>query len=130
MSKTYFVVGPTSIVFENLSSSDKLNGIEGQDMTIKCTAVGGQPAPDVKLVILGSTYTGTQSAEHTFIPNKSNDGSTVTCKAGYNQISYNPIKTMANIYLMCKYLMLHINVMKDMKTSNTLYGIYSFYNKM
>lgn len=99
----YFVVGPTSVHIENVTQDNKIPGIEGKDMTIKCTAVGGQPLPDVKLVILGSTYTGLASAHHIFKPHKSDDGSAVTCQAGYDQINYTPLKTIAYIYLMCKY---------------------------
>ncbi|CAC5394852.1 NCAM [Mytilus coruscus] len=77
-------------------------GIEGQDMTIKCTATGGQPQPDVQLVVLGSTYTGKQSAQLTFKPLSSNDGYTVTCQAGYTDINYYPLTVSAHFHLKLK----------------------------
>ncbi|CAG2206462.1 unnamed protein product [Mytilus edulis] len=76
-------------------------------MTIKCTAVGGQPEPDVKLVILGSTYTGKQSAQHKFKPVSGNDGSNVICQAGYEEFEHYPLTTSANIHL--KYEKLKLN---------------------
>ncbi|XP_052063074.1 nephrin-like [Mytilus californianus] len=96
------IVGPSAITIENVTPDNKIPGIEGQDMTIKCTAVGGQPAPDIKLVILGSTYIGKQSAQHTFKPVGANDGSDVTCRAGYEDIRYHPLNTTAYIYLKLK----------------------------
>ncbi|CAC5359013.1 unnamed protein product [Mytilus coruscus] len=96
------IVGPSAITIENVTPDNKIPGIEGQDMTIKCTAVGGQPASDVKLVILGSTYIGKQSAQHTFKPVRANDGSDVTCRAGYEDIRYYPLNTTAYIYLKLK----------------------------
>ncbi|VDI37246.1 Hypothetical predicted protein, partial [Mytilus galloprovincialis] len=94
------IIGPTSVYIGNVTPYNKILGIEGQDMTINCTAVGGQPAPDIKLVILGSIYAGLGLAQHTFTPHSSDDGSTVTCQAGYNQINFNPLSTSAYIHLM------------------------------
>lgn len=99
-----FVVGPTAVTIENITPDNKLPGIEGQDMNIKCTAVGGQPAPDVKLVILGSSFIGKQSVQHTFKLHRSIDGSTVSCQAGYEEISYFPFNTTAYMYLKRKYM--------------------------
>ncbi|XP_071175218.1 synaptogenesis protein syg-2-like [Mytilus edulis] len=96
------IVGPTTVSLDNVTPDNKIPGIEGQGMTIKCTAVGGQPPPDVKLEILGSTYTGKQSAQHTFRPLSSNDGSTVTCLAGYTDLNYFPFNTTAYIHLKLK----------------------------
>ncbi|CAC5404052.1 unnamed protein product [Mytilus coruscus] len=96
------IVGPTNISIENETSDNKIPGKEGQDMTIKCTAVGGQPQPDIKLVILGFTYTGDQSAQHTFKPQRTNDGSAITCQAGYTEINFYPLITEAYIHLMLK----------------------------
>lgn len=100
----YFVVGPTSVYIENVTPDNNILGIEGQDMTIKCTAIGGDPPLDVKLVILGSNYDGSGSAHHTFKPHSSGDGSTVTCQAGHDQNNFNPLSTSAYIHLMCKYI--------------------------
>ncbi|CAC5411897.1 unnamed protein product [Mytilus coruscus] len=97
------IVGPTNITIENVTPNSRIPGIEGQDMTIKCTATGGQPAPDIKLIILGSPYTGKQSVQHTFKPLGTNDGSNVTCLAGYQEINSYPLSTSANIHLMRKY---------------------------
>ncbi|CAG2242113.1 unnamed protein product [Mytilus edulis] len=96
------IIGPTAVSLDNVTQDNKIPGIEGKDMPIKCTAVGGHPPPDIKLVILGSTYTGKQSAQRTFKPNSSMDGSTVTCLAGYTDISYFPLNTTAYIYLKLK----------------------------
>lgn len=86
-------------------SDNKILGIEGHDMTIRCTAVGGQPPPDIKLVINGTTYTSKQSAQHTFKPLSSDDRSTVTCQAGYTNINYYPLTTTAYILLKCEYIL-------------------------
>ncbi|CAC5403968.1 unnamed protein product [Mytilus coruscus] len=96
------VVGPTALIIDNVTPDNNVPGIEGQDMTLKCTAVGGQPAPDVNLVILGLNYTGKQSAHHTFNPQRHNDGSTVTCQAGYKEIKHYPLNTTTYIHLKLK----------------------------
>ncbi|XP_052063061.1 kin of IRRE-like protein 3 [Mytilus californianus] len=96
------IVGPTALIIDNVTPDNKVPGIEGQYMTLKCTAVGGQPAPDVNLVILGLNYTGKQSAHHTFNPQRLNDGSTVTCQAGYKEIQHYPLNTTTHIHLKLK----------------------------
>ncbi|CAG2197911.1 unnamed protein product [Mytilus edulis] len=96
------IIGPTAVSLDNVTQDNKIPGIEGKDMPIKCTAVGGHPPPDIKLVILGSTYTSKQSAQRTFKPNSSMDCSTVTCQAGYTDISYFPLNTTAYIHLKLK----------------------------
>ncbi|XP_071175221.1 uncharacterized protein [Mytilus edulis] len=68
-------------------------------MTINCTAVGGQPPPEITLVILGTTYTGNQSRHHTFSPQRSDDGHNVTCQAGYTDINHYPLTVSAQIHL-------------------------------
>lgn len=107
-----FVVGPSAIIIENVTPDNKIPGIEGQDMTIKCTSVGGQPPPDTKLVVLGSTYTGKQSALFTFKPIRSNDGANVTCQAGYEDIKGYSLTTSANIHLKRKYETLYLSNIK------------------
>lgn len=99
----FFVVGPTALSLENVTPDNIILGIEGQDMTIKCIAVGGQPVPDIMLVVLGTTYTGTQSRQHIFRPQSSDDGSTVSCKAGYHEINNYPLSTTAFIHIKRKY---------------------------
>ncbi|XP_076109531.1 nephrin-like [Mytilus galloprovincialis] len=96
------IVGPSALIIENVTPDNKIHGIERQDMTIKCTAVGGQPPPDTKLIILGSTYIGKQSAMFTFKPIRSNDGANVTCQAGYEGIKSYSLTTSANIHLKLK----------------------------
>ncbi|CAC5411892.1 unnamed protein product [Mytilus coruscus] len=96
------IVVPSAITIEHVTPDNKISGIEGQYMTIKCTADGGHPAPGIKLVILGSTYFGKQSAQHTFKPVMSNDGSDVTCQVKYEDIRYYPLHTSAYIYLKFK----------------------------
>ncbi|XP_052075802.1 uncharacterized protein LOC127713875 [Mytilus californianus] len=96
------IVGPTYISIENVTPDNRISGIEGHDMTIRCTATGGQPSHDIKLVILGYTYLGKQSAQHTFKPVRSNDSSNVTCLAGYEEINSYPLSTSSNIHLMLK----------------------------
>ncbi|CAC5394843.1 GPA33 [Mytilus coruscus] len=97
------IVGPTAVSLDNMTPDNKIPGIEGQDMTIKCTAVGGQPPPDVNLEILGFTYTGTQLAQYTFKPYRDNDDLNVTCKTGYSVIDFFPLTTAAHIHLMPPY---------------------------
>lgn len=87
-----------------MTLDNRIPGIEGQDMSIKCTAVGGQPPPDMQLVILGSTFNGKQSTQHTFKPVSSHDGSTITCQAGYTDINYFQLNTTAYIHLKRKYI--------------------------
>ncbi|XP_071172182.1 neural cell adhesion molecule 1-like [Mytilus edulis] len=96
------IIGPTTVSLDNLTPDNRIPGIEGQYMTITCTAVGGNPAPDIKLVILGSTYTGKQSTQYTFLPNSSMEGSTVTCQTGYTDINYYPLNVSAHIHLKLK----------------------------
>lgn len=102
MSYDIIAVGPTYITIENLTPDNKIPGLEGQGMTIKCTAIGGQPPPDIKLVLLGSTYTGKQSALHTFSPQRSDDGHNVTCQAGYAYINHYPLTVSAHMHLKSK----------------------------
>lgn len=86
-----------------MTPDNTIPGIEGQYMTIKCTAVGGQPPPDVKLEVLGNTCTGKRSAQCRLNPQRSDDGSTVMCRAGYTDINYYPLNTTAFMHLECKY---------------------------
>ncbi|XP_076109450.1 nephrin-like [Mytilus galloprovincialis] len=48
---------PSSVSLENVGLDKQLNGIEGQNLIIRCSVVGGDPAPDVKLLISQSVVT-------------------------------------------------------------------------
>lgn len=84
----------------------KLQGTEGIDLIITCTAIGGQPQPDLKLLISGSTVaTGKQSLQHTLPKlSRSYDQRIITCHAGYEIISYFPLMESTKLYLLCKIL--------------------------
>ncbi|CAG2233539.1 unnamed protein product [Mytilus edulis] len=82
----------------------KLNGIEGQNLIIRCSAVGGDPAPNVKLLISDSVVAvSKQSVQNTLSSvNRSHDGQNVQCMAGYEEIHYYPLNDTARIYLKCE----------------------------
>lgn len=72
-------------------------------MIIQCTAVGGDLPADVQLYIAEKNVAnGIQSAQHTFISQRSHDGDIVKCIAGYKEYAYYPVKDLATIYLISK----------------------------
>lgn len=89
------------MIIENVLQDDKLQGIEGLDLIITCTAKGGQPQPDLKLIISGSTVaTGKQSLQHTLSTiSRSYDRKTLTCYAGNEEISHYSLAYSAKVYL-------------------------------
>lgn len=95
---------PTSVFIENVGLEKNLNGIEGRNLTIRCSAVGGDPAPDVKLLISESVVTVAKSSvQYTLSSvNRSYDGQNITCLAGYDEIPYYPLNDSARIYLKCE----------------------------
>lgn len=98
---TAFSVEPSSVIIENVLQDDKLQGTEGLDLIITCTAIGGQPRPDLKLIISGSTVaTGKQSLQHTLSTiSRSYDRKTLTCYAGNEDISHYSLANSAKVYL-------------------------------
>ncbi|XP_071133273.1 protein turtle-like [Mytilus edulis] len=98
------IVEPVSVKMDNVLLDDKLQGTEGLDLIITCRAVGGKPAPDVKLLIAGSTVaSGIQSLQHTLPSiNRSNDRKTIVCYAGYEEISHYALSDSVNLYLILK----------------------------
>lgn len=98
---TAFSVEPSSVIIENVLQDDKLQGTEGLDLIITCTAIGGQPQPDLKLIISGSTVaTGKQSLHHTLSAiSRSYDRKTITCYAGNEEISHYSLANSAKVYL-------------------------------
>lgn len=99
-----FSVEPISVHIDNVLPDEKLQGTEGLDLKITCTAVGGKPPPNVKLIISESTVaTGNQFLQHTLATiNRSNDRRTITCYAGHEEISHYPHIDSAKLYLFCK----------------------------
>ncbi|CAC5405059.1 unnamed protein product [Mytilus coruscus] len=97
-------VEPSSVRIDNVNIDSKLLGTEGQLLVIRCTAIGGQPAPDVNIIFAGSVITtGKQSVQHTLSTvTRSYDRQTVTCQAGYKEIAYYPLTNSVLIYLNCK----------------------------
>lgn len=103
--KTYVSANiPTSVRIENVGLDKKLNGTEGQNLIIRCSAVGGDPPPDVNLKISESTGSvAKQYVQLTLIPlQRFHDGQIVGCLAGYGEMSYYPLNDSARIYLKCK----------------------------
>lgn len=95
---------PSNVSIERVGLDKKINGIEGRNLIIKCSAVGGDPAPDVKLLISESVVkVAKQSVQYTLSSVKrSNDGQNVTCLAGYEEISFYPLNDSAIFYLKCE----------------------------
>lgn len=101
---TYVSVNiPTSVSINNAGVDKNLNDTQGQNLVIKCSAVGGDPQPDVKLLTSGSAVKlAKQSVQYTLSSvNRSYDGQNVTCLAGYEEILYYPLNDSARIYLKC-----------------------------
>ncbi|CAG2192472.1 unnamed protein product [Mytilus edulis] len=91
---------PTLLAFRNASIVNKLIGTEGQDLLIECIAVGGQPAPALSLVVLGTTVqTGAQELRYILrnIP-RIYDTTNVSCEANSDALDI-PMTTTALIYL-------------------------------
>lgn len=94
---------PFNVTIKNTEPDNSLHGTEGQTIHIECMAIGGEPQPDVKLLITGKVISaGKQSVQHTISAVRSHDGQTIICKAGYESISNFPLNDSANIYLNCK----------------------------
>ncbi|OPL32759.1 low titin quality protein, partial [Mytilus galloprovincialis] len=55
---------PTGMSIENVGLDKYLNGIEGHNLMIRCSAVGGDPAPDVKLLISESPVKTAKQSVH------------------------------------------------------------------
>lgn len=89
---------------DNVLEDEKLQGTEGNDLIITCRAVGGQPQPDLKLLISGIIVaTGKQSLHFTLLNiSRSYDRKTITCYAGNEEISHYQIVDSAKLYLNCK----------------------------
>ncbi|CAG2192879.1 unnamed protein product [Mytilus edulis] len=115
------IVEPVSLNIVNMLPDYKLQGTEGMNLIITCTAIGGQPQPDLKLLISGSTVaTGKQSLQHTLPKlSRSYDRMIITCHAGYEIISYFPLMESAKLYLLLKPL-LPIFLQKSVGTEETV----------
>ncbi|CAC5359018.1 unnamed protein product [Mytilus coruscus] len=91
---------PTQLAFQNVSTVNRLIGSEGQDLLMECIAVGGQPAPTLSLVVLGtSVQTGVQELRYILrnIP-RIYDTTNVSCVANSDALDI-PMTTTALIYL-------------------------------
>lgn len=84
---------------ENVGLDKKINGIEGRDLVIRCSAVDGDSAPDVKLLISKSVVTvAKSSAQFTLSSvNRSYDDQNITCLSGFDEISNYPLNDSARI---------------------------------
>ncbi|XP_071176510.1 kin of IRRE-like protein 3 [Mytilus edulis] len=98
---------------------NKLEGTEGTDLLIRCTAEGGKPPPDVKVTILdGTGSNGIKEVNYT-IPTISRDyhRRTIVCKATSNAFNISMTAT-AHIYLNLKPLTPIFNS-KEISTEET-----------
>ena len=100
----FYAVPPSRLNIENVATEYKLLGTEGQDLSVSCTAVGGNPAPNAVLIIDGHTVASQiQSVQHTLTTiSRSYDRRTVTCQASNPAYSQNSLTDSAVIYLNCK----------------------------
>lgn len=95
---------PTQLAFQNASTVNRLIGTEGQDLLIECTADGGQPAPALSLVVLGtSVQTGVQELRYILrnIP-RIYDTTNVSCEANSDALDI-PMTATTIIYLNRRY---------------------------
>lgn len=92
------------MIIENVGLDKYLDGIEGHNLMIRCSAEGGDPAPNVKLLISESfVKTAKKSVQYTLSSViRSYDGQNVTCLAGYEEIFYYPLNDSARIFLKCE----------------------------
>ncbi|VDI47471.1 Hypothetical predicted protein [Mytilus galloprovincialis] len=91
---------PTQLAFQNSSTVNRLIGTEGQDLLIECTADGGQPAPTLSLLVLGTiVQTGVQELRYILqnIP-RIYDTTNVSCEANSDALDI-PMTTTTLIYL-------------------------------
>ena len=74
---------PSSLRIENVTTEQRLLGIQEQDLVVSCTAIGGIPAPNVALIIEGKYIPSqAQSVQYTFkFIIRSYDQKTVTCSS-------------------------------------------------
>ena len=101
----YFTEPPSSLSIEKVTpGTNRLLGTEGRDLTVSCKAVGGNPAPNIVLIIDGQTLANqTQTIQYKFTAiNRSYDRKTVKCQASNPDYSQNPMTDSAVIYLKCK----------------------------
>ena len=80
---------PSSLLVQNKTPNNRLLGTEGQNLVVQCTAVGGDPVPDVTLHIPGllAVPRGKQSVTYRLqAVERSWDGQTINCTARNNSI--------------------------------------------
>jgi len=95
---------PSSLTIENVTPQNILVGIEGQDLTVSCKAVGGTPAPNVVVIVDGQTKASqTKSVQYTLnIINICYDRKTVTCQASNPAYPQDAMTVSAVIYIDCE----------------------------
>ncbi|XP_063442099.1 cell adhesion molecule 2-like [Mytilus trossulus] len=95
---------PSGVLIGNVGLDKKLIGTEGENLIIRCFAVGGVPAPDVKLLISESVIKVAKSSVQFTLSSvhRSYDGQNITCLAGYEEIPNYPFNESARIYLKLK----------------------------
>ena len=100
----YFIVQPSSLRIENVTTEQRLLGTQEQDLVVSCTAKGGTPTPNVALIIEGNSIPSqAQSVQYTFKSiHRSYDQKTVTCQASNPAYLQDPMTYTAMIYLNCK----------------------------
>ena len=95
---------PSSLTIENVTPQNRLLGIEGQNITVSCKAVGGKPAPNVVVIVDGQTKANqTKSAQCTLNTiNRCYDRKTITCQASNPVYPQDAMTVSAVIYIDCE----------------------------
>ena len=95
---------PSSLTIENVTPQNRLLGIEGQNLTVSCKAVGGKPAPNVVVIVDGQTKANqTKSVQYTLNTiNRCYDRKTVTCQASNPVYPQDVMTVSAVIYIDCE----------------------------
>ena len=95
---------PSSLTIETVTPQNRLFGIERQDLTVSCKAVGGKPAPNVVVIVDGQTKASQpKSVQYTLNTiNICYDRKTVTCQASNPVYPQDVMTVSAVIYIDCE----------------------------
>ncbi|CAC5359024.1 unnamed protein product [Mytilus coruscus] len=90
----------SSLTIQNDSTDNRLIGTEGRDLLIECEAVGGNPAPSVSLVVLGTKVQTSVKKVQYFVQSipRIYDQTNISCEANSDALD-TPMTTTTIIYL-------------------------------
>ena len=88
------------------ATSDNVGVIAGQDIVIECDATGGNPTPDVTIIINGDKVGDTKAAttKHTLTVEEDHSDLSISCQA-VNKVS-SADSDLHSLQLLCKFTLM------------------------